>query len=307
MISKETLYRFLVALDKQYGNSVEYFMIHPYNEIHHKLAELQKLRDEHEMCVCWDFRAPHDIESYDISDMFDIRDRLAVAQSPEYLRIGVYTNSADPRVSLTPDSELFQKMAKLFVETDDIVAYMPTDVITIDDMSFTVHDILCAINEHAEPTRLKKHIIGDRYVKVNSEDLTIGSTECYSDEMIDKIEKVADKVLPYWDGSKQYTYPECDEYVQWDAIFNGENPVLTDDNVIYLCCNQPDYNTTRSNIPALTNFVDFICDSEDKFIGIMLIRAITQAKISVSYKDVPRFKDYVNDNALYVREIRYMQ
>ena len=305
MISKEVLHRFLVELDKQYGSSANYFHHNPHNEMQHKLFELDELCTKHDLQVNWGHRVHNGIQTYDISDMFDIRDRLIDARTPDDYYVSVYSNDGENTV-LPPDSELFQQIVKLFVETDGMVWQMPTDVITIDDMSFTVHDILCAVNEHAELHRLNKRIVIDRYVHCyQTEDLTINSSLRYSDELIDKIEAVANRIVPYWNGTKSYDYPESDEYVQWDSIFAGEKPELSEDNILYLVSNKPDKNKYQGNIPALTNLVDYMCES-DSFVGIMMIRAITQASISISYKDVPRFKEYVTDNSLYVREIRGM-
>lgn len=307
MISKETLHRLLVELDKQYGNSANYFTHNPYNDVQQKLFELNALCDEHKLQVNWKHRIHRDLEenSHDVSDMFDIRSRLIDARSPDDYHVIVYSTE-EGNAALTPDSELFQQIAKLHVETEGYAWLMPTDVITIDDMSFTVHDILVAINEHAEPHRLNKRIVIDRYVHCyESEDLNINSSVRYSDELIDEIEAVANKIVPYWNGTKPFTYPESDDYVQWENIFNGEKPVLSEDNLVYLACNKPDKTIYQGNIPALTNLVDYMCESES-FVGIMMIRAITQSSISISYKDVPRFKDFVTDNSLYVREIRSM-
>lgn len=306
MISKETLHRFLVELDKHYGNSGNYFMQHPQNDMQSKRVELNELLEKHKMNVEWDYRKHNNIESYDVSDMFDIRDRFIDARDPNDYKIAVYSSEEGNPLVLSPDSEVFCQIAKLHVETDGYEWLMPTDIITIDDMSYTVHDILVAINNHAELHRLNKRMIIDRYVHCfESESLSINSTPRYSDEMIDKIEAVAKKVVPYWSGKKSFVYPERDDYVQWEQIFNGEKPELSEDNVVYLICNKPDKSKLQDNIPALTNLVDFMC-SADTFVGIMMIRAITQAAINISYKDVPRFKQFVTDNSLYVREIRNM-
>ena len=303
MISKETLHRFLVELDKQYENSEKYFLQNPFNEMQHQVAELNRLCEEHELCVYWGNRTPHDAEAYDISDMFDIRDRLCSARKPEDYHVSVFTKDSSPRVSLPPESELFQKIVKLYVATEGYEQNMPTDVITIDDMSFTVYDILCAINEHAELHRIKKYLIVDRYVAINRTDLQISSSRCYSDELIDEIEEVSAKIIPYWSGVKQYTPPEHHNYATWDDIMKGKKPLLSDDNVIFLCCTVPARDKVLGNVPAIVNIVDCMCESS-RFAGIMLIRCLAQGSIQITYKDAPRFQDFVQNNSLFVREIR---
>lgn len=306
MISKETLHRFLVELDNRYGNSGQYFMKHPYNEMQHKLFELNALCEKHKMQVNWNHRNHNGTTAYDVSDMFDIRNRLIDARSPDDYHVTVFSSEDSNPTALTPDSDVFKQIVKLFVETEGMVWQMPTDVITIDDMSFTVHDVLVAINKHAEIHRLKKHMIVDRYV-VNSyktEGLDITSSPRFSDELCDEIEQLAEEILPYWVGGKlQEAIEHQDSFCTWEDIFEGKDVELSKENIVYMCQNPPPKDT-RDNIPALINLVDYLLLKQNRFMSAMFIRAITQAQIAITYKTVPKFQGFVQDMSLYVREIR---
>lgn len=305
MISKEELYRFLVELDSQYENSKIYFKKHPCNDMQRMTVELEDLCEKHGLCVTFGYRAPDDVVSYDISSQYDLSGFIANGIKLEDLTIGVYSKDI-PRVSLSPSDVLFKQIVDLYIKCDGMNLELPTDIITIDDMSFTVHDILVAINHHAKHHRLKKYMIIDRYVPYETELLTIHSTKRYSEELCDEIEEFVEKALPYWNGNKlNELIPDEESFHSWEDLFNGGVEELSYNNIVYLCQNLPDSSYSK-NIPALNNIVTFINTKKDRFMSAMLIRALTRARIQITYVDVPVFKDFVGDMSLYIRELRNM-
>lgn len=311
MISKETICRFLKALYEQYeGSSTQYFFVNPYNEKQHLSNKLSQMINDENLNVGWARNCPNDVQTYDVSNFFDMTNYYTTTEYPELYRVGVYSVHNNYHVSLDPSNELFLKMAELFIEVGDDGYYSgherPTDVITIDDMSFTIHDILCAIDEYSVPDRLNRHLLGDMYVPYKSEVCSFRLSPRYSDEFIEEVETVGNRVYAYSSGTKSHDYPERNDYITWDDIIAGDvTSQLSEDNVLLLMRTINNHNINK-NIPALTNIVDLLSIQKDKFVGIMLMRALTQALICISFKDVPKFQTFVRDYSLIMREIRCM-
>lgn len=303
MISKETLHRFLVALDEQYGSVGEYFEAKPFNDIQKKLKRLRELLDLHSLCVFYNDRSCYkNATFYDVTEFFDMTLQISNAKSLEHIKVCVLNHETDE--SLTPDSPLFMEIAELYVTTHDVEHIFYTDVVEIDDMSFTIFDILNAIDEHAELHRLKRYMVVDRYVRYKSNDLDISSSPRFSEEFCDEAEALAEEVIPYWRGGKPSDMIAHDKsFYSWDDIFTKKAGDLSKENIIFLCQNLPPQNI-NDDTTALVNLVDFMIEKDSKFMCMLFVRSLTINGVNISYNKAPKFENIVRELSPFLSALR---
>ncbi|WNV47548.1 hypothetical protein ENKO_445 [Klebsiella phage fENko-Kae01] len=309
MITKDDFYEFLKAFYNKFRSAGEYFNVHPYNEFQRKEKEYHNLCDELGFYARVSYNtSPH---AHNIYGMYgiDFRDLITLGyiQNKEYY-LEIRNDEENPTY-LTPDDSTFEKIAKAFIYGQGKFTILPDDVITIGDVSLTVFEIHKAIEEYSVPHRLKKIAIDDLYVfPSKGDDYSFGVGERYTEEYCDMVEDIDTRLSPYFfsaDGIVNADIsPEHQRY-SWDTFKDKIVDDITDMDAVWICKTKPDVQF-NVNIDTLKNLISSLVKSKNPVAGLLMIRVLTQNKITINYTDVPEFKVFVEQHGQIMRELRTM-
>jgi|AGFT01.1.fsa_nt_gi hypothetical protein len=308
MISREDFYKFLLDYKANYSGTGEYFHKHPQSDSQRVVSEYKKLMDEtgYRM-IGGRSNNPFSVDLYGRPDL-DFRQHITHGQvSERKFLISVLKcngNNDDSDYMLESDP-LFEKFVQIMVGEHNYtqMVYEPYHTITAAGITLSIAEIHSAFNEYAVPSRLNKYVIGDLHVPFNSSDHEFSISDRYSENFCDLVESIFDDIKPYF--NTQFVPPDGLQRYSWDDLASTD---LNDFTVLDAAC----LSATRIPVGFETEIekhkiiIDNLLRINNHGASILVIRALTMQRVSITYENVPKFKDFVLSLSTIMREIRMM-
>lgn len=306
MISREDFYKFLLDYKENYSGTGEYFHKNPQSDSQRVVSEYKKLIDETGYRIV---RGPskyaiNSVDLYGRPDL-DFRDLITYSQvtNKEFI-VTVMKNNDNTETEYMPSTHpLFEKFVQSILNKHD-TNYMdiePYHTITAGGFTLSVHDIHCAFDEYAEPARLNKYVIGDLHVPYKSSSHSFSIGKRYSEEFCDVVEYVCEDIKPYF--NIPFTPPDGVQRYSWDDL---SNPGLKEFTVLDAACLTstviPD--GFEKDIEKHKIIIDNLLRFNNHGASILVIRNLTQQRVTMTYQTVPKFKEFVEILGPITREIR---